>query len=302
MSLVSIIVPNYNHAKYLNERMDSILNQTFQDFEVIILDDHSSDDSKTVIDSYKDHPKVTHIVYNDVNSGRTFLQWEKGILLANHDWIWIAESDDWCEPTFLSELYDNAQKNPNCVISYCQSIMFENNTVLWRSGTSQLRQMVDGPIFVQEHMLKGNGIFNASMCIFRKDTYFKVSKEFTHYKLSGDWIFWIEVALQGQVFISGKMLNYFRKHPQDVSSAAFVKGLIYDDYFKVLAHLEKLGLINNQRKQLLQFKQAQFLADKRVDTEHRHAITSMFRKELGIKSEKTFLLKVKIKQFLKRLL
>ena len=82
LPLVSIIVPNYNHAKYLPARMDSILNQSFQDFEVIILDDCSTDNSRTVIESYRDCEKVTNIVYNEVNSGSPFIQWNKGVNLA----------------------------------------------------------------------------------------------------------------------------------------------------------------------------------------------------------------------------
>ena len=77
--LVSVIVPNYNHAPYLRERIDSILNQTFQDFELILLDDCSPDNSREIINSYKDNPHVSHIVLNEENSGNTFVQWDLGV-------------------------------------------------------------------------------------------------------------------------------------------------------------------------------------------------------------------------------
>ena len=67
---ISIIVPNYNHAPYLKQRIDSILNQTYQDFELILLDDCSSDKSRDIIESYRTNPHVTQIVYNDNNSGK----------------------------------------------------------------------------------------------------------------------------------------------------------------------------------------------------------------------------------------
>jgi glycosyltransferase involved in cell wall biosynthesis len=92
--LVSVIIPNYNHAAYLNERIDSVLNQTFRDFEVILLDDCSTDNSREIIESYRGHEKISQIEYNEVNSGSTFIQWKKGLDLAQGDWIWIAESDD----------------------------------------------------------------------------------------------------------------------------------------------------------------------------------------------------------------
>ena len=92
--MVSVIIPNYNHAPFLKERIDSVLNQTYDNFEVIILDDKSTDNSKEVIANYRGHSKISHIVYNEENSGSTFKQWQKGFSLAKGDYIWIAESDD----------------------------------------------------------------------------------------------------------------------------------------------------------------------------------------------------------------
>lgn len=102
MSKVSVIVPCYNHARFLKQRIDSILNQTYQDFELILLDDHSTDDSYSICLSYKDNPHVVHVETNKQNSGKPFKQWEKGIRLAKGEYIWIAESDDYAGKEFLS--------------------------------------------------------------------------------------------------------------------------------------------------------------------------------------------------------
>ena len=102
MPKVSAIVPCYNHARFLEQRIDSILNQTYQDFELILLDDHSTDDSYSICLSYKDNPHVVHVETNKQNSGKPFKQWEKGIRLAKGEYIWIAESDDYAEKEFLS--------------------------------------------------------------------------------------------------------------------------------------------------------------------------------------------------------
>ena len=101
MSQISIIIPNYNHAKYLPQRLESVYNQTYQDFEVILLDDCSNDDSVTILNTYAKHLKTSHVVFNDKNSGNTFTQWAKGIALAKGDFIWIAESDDVADLSFL---------------------------------------------------------------------------------------------------------------------------------------------------------------------------------------------------------
>src|SRR5688572_15349118 len=94
MSLVSVIVPNYNHADFLQQRLESILNQTYQHFEVIILDDFSTDDSKDIIEKYRHNSKVTLISYSTKNMGSTFAQWNKGVEMASGEIIWMAESDD----------------------------------------------------------------------------------------------------------------------------------------------------------------------------------------------------------------
>ena len=79
--LVSVIVPNYNHEKYLPERLNSILNQTFQDFELILLDDCSTDGSREILKSFKKNSKVTHLEFSVSNSGSPFKQWAKGVNL-----------------------------------------------------------------------------------------------------------------------------------------------------------------------------------------------------------------------------
>ena len=103
---VSVIIPNYNHAAYLDERIQSVLKQTYQNFELIILDDCSPDNgaSRDVIEKYRDNPHVCHIIYNEANSGFTFKQWHKGMELEKGELIRIAESDDACEKTLLDTL------------------------------------------------------------------------------------------------------------------------------------------------------------------------------------------------------
>ena len=106
LPLVSVIIPNYNHAPYLKERIDSVLSQTYKEFEVLILDDCSSDESKEIIESYRNNKHISNIVFNEKNTGNTFIQWNKGISLAKGKYIWIAESDDYCENTLLEKLVE----------------------------------------------------------------------------------------------------------------------------------------------------------------------------------------------------
>ncbi len=80
--LVSIIIPNFNHSRFLRERLESVFNQTFEDFEVILLDDASTDSSVEILEEYAKDPRVSHLVVNKENSGSPFRQWQRGIELS----------------------------------------------------------------------------------------------------------------------------------------------------------------------------------------------------------------------------
>ena len=116
---VSIIVPCFNHLNYLSKRVETILNQTYPNFEIIFLDDCSSDGSWEYLIQFENHPKVSHCIRNDVNSGSPFKQWKKGLDLAKYDWIWIAESDDFSEINFLFEMVSKIEPNTNLI--FCKS-------------------------------------------------------------------------------------------------------------------------------------------------------------------------------------
>ena len=75
---VSVIVPNYNHAPYLRQRLDSIINQTFRDFEVIVLDDASTDNSREIIQTYAHYP-MFRFLFNETRNGSAFKQWQIGL-------------------------------------------------------------------------------------------------------------------------------------------------------------------------------------------------------------------------------
>ena len=103
---VSVIIPNYNYEKYIEERIDSILFQTYPIYELIILDDKSTDNSVARIEEIiKKHAEISiKFVKNEKNSGSVFSQWQKAFTLATGDYVWIAEADDSCNSHFLENI------------------------------------------------------------------------------------------------------------------------------------------------------------------------------------------------------
>ena len=211
------------------------------------MDDCSSDNSKEIIEEYRFNNKISHIVYNDINSGSTFKQWEKGIDLAFGDLIWIAESDDWCESNFLSILVQAFSENDRIVLGYVQSYCIDvNDNIKYISIEKNLNVITNGISFINEKMIFRNCIINASMAIFKKSTFLKISKNYTSFKFCGDWLFWIELATHGDVYISGKILNYFRKHDQDVSGKNYLNGNNFIEELNVLYQLYDHKIIEKQ--------------------------------------------------------
>jgi glycosyltransferase involved in cell wall biosynthesis len=241
MCEVSVIIPNYNHAPFLNARIDSVLKQTYQDFEVIILDDNSPDNSQQVINTYKDHPKVKHIVFNTVNGKSTFKQWEKGIELASGKYIWIAESDDKAEPNFLSSLVKGFE-DKNVGIAFCESFWINSNDeeVRFIDTDSKESYHLGGTDFIKKYMLTGNRIYNASMAIFKKELFLEaVTPEYKQFAYAGDYMMWVQIAMKCNVFYLNEKLNYYRRHVSTVSYQSERKGLPFTEGMRIQFFIKK---------------------------------------------------------------
>lgn len=231
MEKVSVIVPNYNYSRFLKQRLDSILNQTYVNLEVIILDDCSSDNSKDVIEHYRSDSRVTHIVYNERNSGSTFKQWRKGFELAKGDFIWIAEADDYADSTLLEELVGRMSEDHGIKVGFVNSNWVTPTEKFINKDyviPEQLR-IYDGKQFVHDHLLKENYIYNASMAVFRRDALEKIDGQYMTFRSCGDKLFWKGLATQGKVLFVCKALNYFRIHDSKVTTNSISSGLLFEE-------------------------------------------------------------------------
>jgi glycosyltransferase involved in cell wall biosynthesis len=217
MFLVSVVVPNYNHAQFLKERLNSIFNQTFQDFELIILDDCSTDNSKEIIESYRLFSNVS-IYYNKKNSGSPFKQWKKGIKLAKGKYIWIAESDDVADPQFLERMLNILEKGHG--LAYCRSLDVDEQGIkksdfFWSDGLDSNRWKSDhendGLDEIHNYLVYRCTIPNASASVFRKDLA-PLDCGFDKMRYCGDWLFWIKLLEKTSVGYHAGILNYFRHH------------------------------------------------------------------------------------------
>jgi glycosyltransferase involved in cell wall biosynthesis len=285
MAKVSVIIPNYNHSCYLNQRINSILKQTYQDFEIIIMDDCSPDNSREVIEAYRQHPKVSQIIFNETNSGSTFKQWQKGIDIAAGEYIWLAESDDWCEPTLLETLMEGLLANKQVGLAFCQSCYYyEPNKVKEMTYYPYYANTENGREFIQKYMLNGNNVVNASMAVWRKSLYYKIPAEYTQFKFCGDWLFWISLMQLSDVFVSGRVLNYFRNHNKDVSTKFYNSGNNFIENVKLYTLLHERNIINQAKMEsLIKRQYTIFIGVKHaVDQTNLPTIYNAFNKYMGL--------------------
>jgi glycosyltransferase involved in cell wall biosynthesis len=225
MPTVSVIVPNYNHARFLRHRIATILGQTFQGFELVLLDDCSTDDSRAILREYASDPRV-RLEFNDVNSGSPFKQWNKGVRLAVGKYVWIAESDDYADANFLARLVAVLDGDAEIAFAFCRSRCVSEDDVLGLFVDINSRASrrwaadfcSDGTAACRNFFLPDNPVSNASAVVFRKDVYEQVGGADESLRLCGDWKLWASMALRGKIAYLCEPLNYFRIHEDSMRS------------------------------------------------------------------------------------
>jgi len=246
--LVSVIVPNYMHAVYLDKRLQSIADQTFTDFEVIMLDDASTDGSIDTLRAWEAKDARFRFIPNDVNSGSTFHQWNKGVSEAQGDYLWIAESDDWADPRLLEYLVPLMDNNPGVGIAFGQSMLVNAAGVEMHSFDVNYRYIFkhdrwtrpylnDGRDEIRNYMMLHNIVPNASGALMRKSMYDAIGGADPDWKLNGDWMFYIRMLEVGDIAYTPEILNYFRLHQQTQRIKANASGHVYTELLRIVDYI-----------------------------------------------------------------
>lgn len=244
MPLVTVIIPNYNHAPYLRQRIDSVLNQTFRDIEVIILDDCSQDHSRDIIREYRDDCRI-RLAFNEINSGCVFKQWNKGLRMATGKYVWIAESDDYSDLEFLDRMVAAMESDPDVGLAFCESFRVVGDEVSlarerWfgRFAPCYVRDFaVSGDSYVASQMLYINTIPNASSAVFRRSVSEVAGAADETFHLSGDWLFWIKLLANSKLAYVATPLNYYRYHEQTARHKHESNGVMLEEAYRIAMHV-----------------------------------------------------------------
>ena len=274
MARVTVIIPSYNHQNYIEERLDSILNQSYKNWEAIIIDDKSTDSSLKIIESYLlKNPsfKIKQVINNEINSGSGYKSWQKGIDLAETEFIWIAETDDYCASNFLESTVAALESNSKVALTFTGSnyvdaedqFLYNSSKRFSKLGlTEDESKVFDGQVMTSDLPLNAL-ITNGSSVLFRKPKAPIPDAIFKNKQIS-DLFLWTYLLIDSSFVCINIMLNSFRRHEASTTTINFAENnsnvykeyVHYLNYFeldksisiKVLDHFIKHFLIPNRKK------------------------------------------------------
>ena len=241
--LVTVIVPNFNHEQFLCRRLDSIYSQTYQNFEVILLDDASSDGSVELLMRYhRENADNTELLVNEVNSGGVFYQWQKGLLLAKGSIIWVAESDDWCSDNFLETLIPFFE-NEAVQLAYSRTVFMDITGTKPQWSIDEYLYDIDPVRWAEPFIETANKLVtdafgikniipNASSAIFRNPGAMELLQDdcWKNMRTCGDWIFYLHLIRGGALAYSPAACNYYRIHDENTSVKSHDDDVFYAEH------------------------------------------------------------------------
>ena len=217
---VSILVPTYNYAHYIGEAIESALNQTYRDFELIIIDDQSKDNTDEVVEKYLSDPRVKYIK-NKKNLGLA-ANFNEALKYANGEYIKYLLADDVFHPALLEKMVPIMDMYPNVTLVTSKRDMFGSKS---KSSDLPLLYLQEGKTVIYASLKEkaGNWIGEPTTVMFRKSA-LHIGNFNTSYTCLVDWEMWLRLLTVGDCYIIPETLSYFRVHDKQASK------LIMNDY------------------------------------------------------------------------
>jgi glycosyltransferase involved in cell wall biosynthesis len=254
--LVSLVVASYNHAGFLARRMDSLVEQTCQDIEILVIDDCSPDNSVEILRTYESHPKV-RLVVREKNGGWVTVS-NQGVDMSSGEYVLFANCDDDCDPRMIELLVGAMQRYPSAGIAFCRSLMVdEDDRVLGddfaiRERTFRKRCAEDTFLSGAEasrFLLHSCVIPNLSAALIRRECFVEVGYLSSDYRVCCDWDLFFRIAARYDIAYVAEPLNRFRQHKKTIRSVTKDR-VVYEEYFRLLLgriHLLDLSFAERAR-------------------------------------------------------
>lgn len=250
----SIIIPLYNKAKYIEKALLSVLNQTYKEFEVIVVDDGSTDDGAEKVKKFMITPKSPKGdllappsggwgVIAQKNSGVSIAR-NNGVKAAKYDYIAFLDADDWWEPTFLEEMKALIEEFPNAGI-YGSSYFYVKNGKNIPANIGVEKGFEKGMINYFQVYAKTMWMPLTSISIVIHKKIFEKENGFnSQLKLGEDFDLWVKVALKYPVVFLNKQLSYYNQDVEQENRAIGMKlykpqeHMLFTDYGMLMKNLD----------------------------------------------------------------
>jgi glycosyltransferase involved in cell wall biosynthesis len=230
---VSFVVPCYKLAHLLPECVNSILSQTYGDFEVLIMDDCSPDNTAEVARSFRD-PRMKHI-RNEPNLG-ALANYNKGIGLSRGKYVWLISADDYLRRPYVLQRYvDVMDANPRVGFTFCPGVGVKNGKETGLIGYStygDCDRVVPGSVFLQKLLDYDLVLTAAAMArreCYEKISYFPINPAWAQVPIDliwgGDWYLWCAFALQHDVAYFAEPMVCYREHEMAMSAIVSEKDI-----------------------------------------------------------------------------
>lgn len=219
---VLVLVPSYNHGRFLRRRLDTVLNQSFRDFHLLVIDDRSTDQTPAILNSLTAANVTVRI--REKNSGSPFAAWRDALEFEHFDYVWIAESDDAADLTFLDHAVASLDKSPGAAFCYTHSWVVNDDDEICGHSLNYLRKQfpahewsqsfeMSGGQFNNTFQIFGQAVPNMSSVLMRADAFRAAFQSgFEKFRLAADWAFIGKLAAQGDVLFDARTANFFRIH------------------------------------------------------------------------------------------
>jgi glycosyltransferase involved in cell wall biosynthesis len=209
---VSIVIPAYNNVQYIAETLDSVLNQTYDDYEVVIADHSSVDGTKDVIEGYSGHPKLRILSPTPVGGGAQ-ANWNRVSSEAKGTYVKLVCGDDIIAPTALAEQVAAFEEHPTAVLVASQRDLVDSSgDVFMKSrGLQGISGLVSGARAVRATVVAGSNIFGEPACVmFQRDLLAKEGGWDNTHPYLIDEATYARICFHGDVVAINRSLAKFR--------------------------------------------------------------------------------------------
>jgi len=250
MPSVTIILPNLNHLQWLPERVATIKNQTFEDWECLIIDGYSTDGS---VEFFNDLTKAdTRFRLYQFPPAGVYDAWNKGIELAKGDYIYIATSDDTMSPQFLSVMIDALDRHSDCNVAHCcLTIIDELGNPLKNQWKNWDKIKFYGNLINEEHVRVApfDGLMHAgwstvytsiTQLLIRKPLFDQIGLFSTNFGNIADYEWGVRVGFSSNVVHVPMYIATWRKHPSQLTSGKEYRQSV--EYYESLVEMSKHAL------------------------------------------------------------